>query len=104
EEDEGAARWQPGRGGKTAGTWGAVEDEFPAEPELFQERHYSEFVTFLPYVQRFLYGEGATPGASRGKSPIRVLRRTDVTHARLMYPGEPEPVVLDVVHVDLYFF
>src|SRR5262249_56765696 len=35
---------------------------------------------------------------------IRVLRRTDVTHARLMYPAEPNAVVLDIVHVDLYFF
>jgi len=103
-DDQEAAPWQPLLEGRAAGTWRAVDDEFPAEPALFQERHYSEFVTFLPYVQRFLYGEGATRGASRGKSPIRVLRRTDVTHARLMYPGEPEPVVLDVVHVDLYFF
>jgi hypothetical protein len=86
------------------GVWREVDDEFPSEPELFQDRHYSEFVTFLPYVQRFLYGEGATRGAARGKSPIRVLRRTDVKRARLMYPGEAEAVVLDVVHVDLYFF
>src|SRR5262245_3644848 len=87
-----------------AGTWREVDDEFPNEPELFQDRHYSEFVTFLPYVQRFLYGEGATRGAARGKSPIRVLRRTDVRHARLTYPDEPDAVVLDVVHADLYFF
>lgn len=87
-----------------AGMWREVDDEFPSEPELFQDRHYSEFVTFLPYVQRFLYGEGATHGVGRGKSPIRVLRRTDVKRARLMYPGESEAIVLDVVHVDLYFF
>ena len=104
DDDQRAAPWQPLLEGQAAGTWRAVDDEFPAEPELFQERHYSEFVTFLPYVQRFLYREGATRGASRGKSPIRVFRRTDVTHARLMYPGEPEPVVLDVVHMDLCFF
>ena len=46
------------------GVWREVDDEFPSEPALFQDRHYSEFVTFLPYVQRFLYGEGATRGAS----------------------------------------
>ena len=38
--------------------WREVEDEFTADPRDFQERHYSEFVTFLPYVQRMLYGEG----------------------------------------------
>jgi hypothetical protein len=86
------------------GTWREVDDEFPSEPALFQDRHYSEFVTFLPYVQRFLYGEGAARGVGRGASPIRVLRRTDVTQARLMYPGEPDAVVLGVLHVDLYFF
>src|SRR5262245_22710779 len=104
DDDQHAAPWQPLLEGQTAGAWHVVDDEFPAEPELFQERHYSEFVTFLPYVQRFLYGEGATRGAPRGKSPIRVLRRTDVKQARLLYPGEPEAVVLDVAHVDLYFF
>src|SRR5262249_55118932 len=38
--------------------WREVVDEFTGDPCMFQERHYSEFVTFLPYVQRFLYGEG----------------------------------------------
>ena len=37
--------------------WCELADEFTGDPHLFQERHYSEFVTFLPYVQRFLYGE-----------------------------------------------
>ena len=38
--------------------WREVEDEFTGDPKGFQERHYGEFVTFLPPVQRFLYGEG----------------------------------------------
>ena len=33
--------------------WQEVVDEF-GNPDDFQERHYKEFVTFLPYVQRFL--------------------------------------------------
>jgi hypothetical protein len=53
--------------------WREVEDEFTPDADLFQERHYSEFVTFLPYVQRFLYGEDRAQGA-RGESPIRVYR------------------------------
>src|SRR5262245_21616816 len=96
--------WQRLLDEQVGGVWREVDDEFPTDPELFQDRHYGEFVTFLPYVQRFLYGEGATRAAGFRKSPIRVLRRTDVRHARLMYPGEPEAVVLNVVHVDLYFF
>ena len=82
--------------------WREVEDEFTPEAALFQERHYSEFVTFLPYVQRFLYGENR--GGTRGESPIRVFRRTDVARARLTFPDRDEPILLDVVHVDLYFF
>ena len=34
-----------------------MADEFTGDPGEFKERHYGEFVTFLPYVQRFLYGE-----------------------------------------------
>jgi hypothetical protein len=102
-EDDGATSWerllQDGRG-----VWREVDDEFPGDPELFEDRHYSEFVTFLPYVQRFLYGEGAARTTGRGKSPIRVLRRTDVRQVRLMYPDDPDTLVLDVVHVDLYSF
>ena len=101
-DDDGPTPWQRLTAGATA--WRIVDDEFPSDPELFQERHYAEFVTFLPYVQRFLYGEGVTREADRVRSPIRVLRRADVRHARLMYPDEAEAVVLDVVHVDLYFF
>src|SRR5262245_6204463 len=37
--------------------WRELDDEF-GDPGEFQERHYNEFVTFLPPVQRFLYGQG----------------------------------------------
>jgi hypothetical protein len=42
--------------------WRELADEFCGDPEQFHERHYSEFVTFLPYVQRFLYGESVSRG------------------------------------------
>ena len=73
----------------------------------FHERHYNEFVSFLPYVQRFLYGEGRSrPGSGdvgRG-SPMRVFRRRDLAALQVrLHPGEA-PLRLEVVHVDLYFF
>jgi len=86
--------------------WQEVVDEFTGDPSLFQERHYTEFVTFLPYVQRFLYGEGkgSGPGIDQ-ESPIRVFRRNDVAKVRMTYPDRrAEPVTFDVAHVDLYFF
>ena len=87
------------------GPWREVRDEFTGDPAQFQGRHYSEFVTFLPHVQRFLYGEGAARGGKGAESPIRVFRRSDIARARLTFSGdEANPLVCDVAHVDLYFF
>ncbi len=85
--------------------WREVADEF-GDPDDFQERHYKEFVTFLPYVQRFLYGEGMgrEGPAGYGKSPIRVYRRRDVARMRVVLDEQSPPVVFEVAHVDLYFF
>ncbi len=85
--------------------WREVEDEF-GDPDDFQERHYKEFITFLPYVQRFLYGEGTGREAltGYGKSPIRVYRRRDVAKMRVVLDEQAPPVVFEVAHVDLYFF
>ncbi|MBS1225828.1 MAG: hypothetical protein H6R24_2506 [Proteobacteria bacterium] len=85
--------------------WREVEDEF-GDPDDFQERHYKEFITFLPYVQRFLYGEGTGREAQTGygKSPIRVYRRRDIAKMRAVLDEQSPPVVFEVAHVDLYFF
>ena len=86
--------------------WRELVDEFTGDPGQFQERHYSEFVTFLPYVQRFLYGEGKWSGSDVHEgSSIRVFRRCDVAKMRVTFPGpHASPVTLTVAHVDLYFF
>lgn len=86
--------------------WCELADEFTGDPNLFQERHYSEFVTFLPYVQRFLYGEGkgGSPDIVQ-ESSLRVFRRCDVAKVRITYPDPLAiPVTFEVAHVDLYFF
>lgn len=82
--------------------WFQVEDEFTGDPTQFRPRHYSEFVTFLPSVQRFLYGEGN--GGGYGGSPIRVFRRDDVRKVRVSFKRNFAPVELSIAHVDLYFF
>jgi hypothetical protein len=86
--------------------WREVADAFSGEPGTFHERHYSEFVTFLPYVRRFLYGDAkGRAGRRYTESPIRVFRRTDVAKFRMTYPGDAEEsVTFDVAHVDLCFF
>jgi hypothetical protein len=93
--------------------WREVLDEFTGDPGQFQERHYSEFVTFLPYVQRFLYGEGRRRQANSagghehwqpGSSPMRVFRRDDVAAVRVVMRAGDTPLLLQIAHVDLYFF
>jgi hypothetical protein len=89
-----------------ANPWRELSSEFTGEQPRFQRRHYNEFVTFLPHVQRFIYGEGSARQASawHSESPVRVFRRNDIAKARITYVREQPPVVFDVGHVELYFF
>ena len=90
-----------------ASPWREVVDEYTGSADQFHERHYTEFVTFLPYVQRFLYGEGRTARAGAEEasdSPMRVFRRHDIRHGRMTLRQGEQPLLLDIVHVDLYFF
>lgn len=84
--------------------WHEVVDEFGGAPGHYQERHYNELVTFLPYVQRFLYGEGNADPNAAGNSPMRVFRRDDIFAVRLVAGPGAAPIVLSIAHVDLYFF
>jgi hypothetical protein len=85
--------------------WQEVVDEYTGSADDFHERHYNEFVTFLPYVQRFLYGDGrAQRHASAAGSPMRLFRRRDVARVRVVSKSGDAPLLLDIVHVDLYFF
>ncbi len=99
--------WELLRGMGEASSWREVIDEYSGERGTFHERHYNEFVAFLPYVQRFLYGEGrASRDAADGDggSPMRVFRRADIAAVRVVARPGDEPVTLNVVHLDLYFF
>lgn len=88
--------------------WSRVECDITNDPVESKERQYKEFVSFLPYVQRFLYGESRSRGfgaaAAPSDSPMQVFRRRDVTGLRItLRPGDT-PVLLEVTHVDLHFF
>jgi CorA-like Mg2+ transporter protein len=98
--------WKALEGIEAGNPWKEVDDEFCADPADFHERHYREFVTFLPYVQRFLYGSraGQETAAADGEASIHVYRRHDVKQARLTYTPDGEPTTFDIAHVDLYFF
>jgi len=99
--------WAPLLEAGGAQSWRAVVDEYTGEASGFHERHYNEFVTFLPYVQRFLYGDGSTRGGrsrTGGASSMQVLRRDDVRQVRVTLQAGEAPVTLQVEHIDLYFF
>ncbi|MEH3146112.1 MAG: hypothetical protein PGN34_12370 [Methylobacterium frigidaeris] len=96
-----ARHWQ-----RLGAPWHTLEDRFSADRAVFQERLYREFVSFLPHVQHFLYGEAYEREAGRGygESPIHIVRRDDVKAARVVLGDGDAPIDLDVVHVGLYFF
>jgi hypothetical protein len=90
-----------------ASPWREQFDEFTGDAAQFHERHYNEFVAFLPYVQRFLYGEGRSGRADdepSERSPMRVFRRHDIAAVRVQPRAGDPSVTLQVVHIDLYFF
>ncbi len=95
--------WEVLEQGGQGHPWARLLDELD-DPARFTERHYSEFVTFLPYVQRFLYGEGRGTSGGREASPVRVFRRSDVAGVRITPREGQAPISLSVDHVDLYFF
>jgi hypothetical protein len=98
--------WTALEGITTGNPWREVDDEFCPDPGNFHERHYREFVTFLPYVQRFLYGSraGQETAATEDEGSIHVYRRHDVKQARVTYTPDGEPTTFDIAHIDLYFF
>lgn len=50
-EGQHAKPWQLLADMGEASPWREVVDEFTGDSSRFHERHYNEFVTFLPYVQ-----------------------------------------------------
>jgi hypothetical protein len=101
------APWRLLRAMSDTSPWREHHDEFTGDAEHFHERHYNEFVAFLPYVQRFLYGEGRSgrdEDEHSERSPMRIFRRHDIAAVRVQPRAGDAPVTLEVVHIDLYFF
>ena len=104
--------WQVLRELGDASPWRELVDEYTGDAARFHERHYNEFVSFLPVVQRFLYGEGRSRHNPAGHSgdardadaPMRIFRRHDIASVRVVARPGDAPLTLAVVHADLYFF
>lgn len=95
--------WEALRLSSPENPWREAPDGLIGESHRLPESQYAEFVSFLPYVQRFLYGEGRRP-EGYGESPIRVFTRDDIAEAQVTLAGGHAPVRLQVVDTRLYFF
>ena len=83
------------------GPWEFVEDALLIEDESCLAG-YEEFVYFLPYVQRFLYGVG---DEGRGaQSSLHTFQRRDLEEVRLRTTAEAKEITLQVKRARLYFF
>ncbi len=85
--------------------WIELRDELNADSREIRERYYKEFVTFLPYVQRFIYGSmaGQEAASRRGERSLRMFRREDVAQVRVTF-GDGTALSFAVEEVALYFF
>ncbi|CAK0756734.1 conserved hypothetical protein [Gammaproteobacteria bacterium] len=95
--------WKSLQGTNGQNPWKTLPCAFNGPPHSFKEQYYKEFVTFLPYVQRFLYGEN-TGSTGYGNSPIHVFHHSEVAQVRLTFQQEIAPVTLLVQRADLLFF
>lgn len=83
------------------GPWEFVDDALLIEDESCLAG-YEEFVYFLPYVQRFLYGVG---DEGRGaQSSLHAFQRHDLKAVRLRTEPDAEEIMLQVKRARLYFF
>ena len=107
--DGGKAHWERLAQAGDGNAWRILKDRFQTDELGFEERHYKEFVTFLPYVQRFIYGESHgrmshDANDPAGGSAIRIFRRRGVAALRLVLREGEAPITLDVEHIELWFF
>ncbi len=86
--------------------WREITDEFSSDSRSLSEVRYQEFVTFMPFAQRFLYGEGkhGREMGGYGESPLHIFSRSDLAQVRITLKEEAQPFLLKVLHSELYFF
>ncbi|MBL8510127.1 MAG: hypothetical protein JNM52_00655, partial [Betaproteobacteria bacterium] len=86
---------------QNGGPWRYVDD-----PLLINDATclagYEEFIYFLPYVQRFLYGVG---DEGRGaQASLHIFRREDIKQVSIKLTPDREPLLLAAPRARLYFF
>lgn len=97
--------WQVLEESGAGSPWRELRDELNVESREIRERYYKEFVTFLPYVQRFIYGSvaGQEAASRAGERSMRVFHREDVAGVRVTFQ-DAVSMTFEVGEVALYFF
>jgi hypothetical protein len=83
------------------GPWKAVRDNLLVDDESCQIG-YREFVYFLPYVQRFLYGIGEAE--SQTPSSLQMFKRDDIAAVHVRLREDCAPIEFKVERTRLTFF
>ena len=83
------------------GPWQKVKDNLLVDDESCHTG-YREFVYFLPYVQRFLYGFGESDAQT--PPSLNIFRRDDIATVRVRLREDAEPIELEVAKLRLIFF
>ncbi|HEX9474093.1 MAG TPA: CorA family divalent cation transporter [Steroidobacteraceae bacterium] len=98
--------WEQLDAAGASGAWRAVNDSGAGSSGNFSKRHYKEFVTFLPYVRRFLYGSAAGQEAATARTDCSIHRyeRDDVQRVRVISSQGSPAIELEVGRIELLFF
>src|SRR5258705_12747769 len=83
------------------GPWKEVKDNLLVDDDSCQIG-YREFVYFLPYVQRFLYGFGEADAQT--PSSLQIFKREDIAKAHVRLCEDGAPIEFDVERLRLIFF
>ena len=83
------------------GPWKEVKDNLLVDDDSCT-LGYREFVYFLPYVQRFLYGFGESD--SQTPSSLQVFKRDDIAKVHVRLSEASMPLEFDVARLRLIFF
>jgi len=83
------------------GPWKKVHDNLLVDDESCQ-LGYREFVYFLPYVQRFLYGFGEAE--SQTPSSLHMFKRDDIRAVHVRLREDSAPIEFGVERLRLIFF
>ena len=83
------------------GPWKEVKDNLLVDDDSCQIG-YREFVYFLPYVQRFLYGFGESDAQT--PSSLQMFKRDDIAKAHVRLSEDSMPLEFDVERLRLIFF